>query len=551
MAALSPRAPFAWLLVPLLSGYIAAGFLPSAPLLLAMTGAAMAAAAAPLAWTRGTGATAAWAGLTFCGAAFLAAAFYQHRTQPPAEWDNLPPREAVLDLRVDRVFNSSGASPRAHGIAMVTGTEPHLDDLVGRKVYFSKTPPPETSSWSRGTRLQGSGLLERLEPEGTGAKSFQKYLAQAGAQFRFTRISMMGEPSPPTGFFGFCSRQHDRIEGFLRRSSIERAAIVDIYVAMLLGKRSALTPDQVESFLTTGTLHLFAISGLHIGVIALALHQFLALCRIPAKPAALIGLSLLVCFVGITGASPSAVRAFLMVLFFWGARFVNRAPNPVAALAASALLVLLLFPNQLFNPGFQLSYAVVAGILFLGLPLGDHLQEKWRPFRGLPETSLRRPHKFAIGCVRWTALTIGISLSATLLSSPLSIHYFGTFAPGAAIFNLVLIPAASLVIVAGFVCVLLSMAGLGALGAIFNHAGWLVIALMEQVVAAAPSIPGLFWHASFLSPWLGPATVAAVVGTLMVCSYGKWRAPRFHFVLPFAVFVLLLVSAARLTFIPL
>lgn len=552
MAFQSPRSPIAWLLIPLILGYLLAPNLPHGPILLAALGTALTVGALGAA----LGTSSRWGDiavpcLLFPAAMLLAASYLQHRTAPPPDWEWLPPREATFSLQVHRLFGSGSPSGSPRGFATVTEADPHLSDLIGEYVYFSMGPTEgDGQRWSRGTRLRTVGVLARITPEEAETSPFLAYLRQAGAHFQYRRVTLLEEPGANRGFFGFTAREHDRIEGFLRRGFNERSAsLANIYVAMLLGKRAELADAQRTAFLQSGTLHLFAISGLHIGVIAFALHNLLTLLRLPQKTAALIGLSLLLCFVGITGAPPSAVRAFLMVLFFWGAHFVGRAPNPVAALVNSAILVLLLFPQQLWSPGFQLSYAVVSGILLLGLPLGKYLCHKWALFSGLPPDSMTGPQRFMAGATDQFSAMLAVSLAASLLSAPLSIHYFGVFTPGAVLLNLVMIPAAGLVLVAGFINVFLSYLGLGLLGVPFNHAAWVVIAAMEGIVGASVSLPVLFWQGTFASPWHGPFIVCLLIASLLLCAHRGWRAPYFHFITPFLLFVLSLLVAARLTFL--
>lgn len=548
MAAPSPRAPLAWLLIPLVAGYLAASGLPAMPVFLALCGTGLCCAALATAWSRTTWVWRSWPLLALAAGTFLAGGYFQHRLKPPPGWEGLPPREAVFTLTVGSLFSSSSAGGRVHGFAVIEEAEGHLAELIGRKVYFSTGRAAENELWARSTRLRTTGILEALVANESEEDLFVRHLVRSGAQFQYRLVSLREEAIPGRGFFAFCARQSERFESYLRRGAPDGLSSVNVYVAMLLGKRAELSETQETAFLESGTLHLFAISGLHIGVIAFALHNFLSLLRVPQKPAAVIGLTLLLCFVGITGAAPSATRAFLMVLFFWGARFTTRAPNPAAALANSAFLVLLIFPGQLWSPGFQLSYSVVAGILFLGLPLGRHLQEKWAPFAGLPADSLNWLQRRIASTVHAVSMTFAISLSATLLSSPLSIHYFGIFSPGAVFINLLLIPAAALVIVAGFISVSLNLIAAGMFGVVFNHAGWLILILMEAIAKAAPSLP-LFWGATFFAPWVGPLSLSIVMVSLLVCAHRQWKAPFFHFVTPFLVFVLLLSAAARLTFL--
>ena len=85
----------------------------------------------------------------------------------------------------------------------------------------------------------------------------------------------------PSRFFLFCAQQNQKFEQFLRKGSEQNAGFAGITVAMLLGKKSALSHEQKAIFLATGVMHLFAISGLHVGMIALILFQFLSLLRWP------------------------------------------------------------------------------------------------------------------------------------------------------------------------------------------------------------------------------------------------------------------------------
>jgi competence protein ComEC len=547
MAASSPRAPLAWLLLPLLLGYLTADLLPVWPRIFAAIGLTLAAGALGATfWTSGWRQWV-WPVCACAGGYVLAVGYYQFRMAPPPGWDGLPPREAILSLEVSRLYAARDGWTTQRGIAVITTTDPHLADLRGQRIYFSARPDGTEDTWERGTVLHVRGVLERIASEDGAASDFATHLLRSGIHFRLTRITLE-DVDPPGVLPSFFASGRQRFENALRRGSSEDNAPVRVYVAMLLGMRAELAPEQKDRFLRSGTLHLFAISGLHIGVIAVALHTVLTLLRVPPKAGALVGLLLLFCFVGITGFSPSAVRAFFGVFFFWGARFCGRAPNPVAALANSAIAVLLLFPFQLWSPGFQLSYSVVAGILFLGLPLSKRWQERWTPYRYLPEASRTTWQSALAGSAHNLLLTLGVSLSATLMSSPLSIHYFGIFAPGAVLLNVLLVPLAGLVIVSGFISVSLDLLGLSAGGILFNHAAWVVVAVMDLGVRGAIALPGLFWLADFRSSLFAGLAVTAMLGALLACSHQRWREPFFHFVVPFGVFVLFLLSAARLTF---
>ena len=116
----------------------------------------------------------------------------------------------------------------------------------------------------------------------------------------------------------------------------------------------------------SGSMHLFAISGLNIGVIAIALNALLALGRVTRGPRFVLAATLLWVFVDITGASPSAVRAWLMATFLQAAFVFGRPGNVLAALAASAAASVAVAPLQVFT---MFALACSAGSFLLVLIL--------------------------------------------------------------------------------------------------------------------------------------------------------------------------------------
>ena len=238
-------------------------------------------------------------------------------------------------------------------------------------------------------------------------------------------------------------------------------------------------------------MHLFAISGLHIGVIAAALVACLRLIQIPNRFAPFIGLPILYLFVEITGGSPSAMRAFLMTLFFWAAYTVQRQRNLFAALIASAIGVLLVDPIQLWSLGFQLSYVVVASILLLGLPLQAALTEWAQPFRWLPKRDWSNGQRISQYCIDTFLLLFAISFSAWIASVPLSLGHFGYFSLPAVFVNMLLVNLAALVICIGALSLVCGHFISLNLAAFVNHAAWSVIACMNQIAEWVAALPGV------------------------------------------------------------
>jgi len=312
---------------------------------------------------------------------------------------------------------------------------------------------------------------------------------------------------------------------------------------MMLSQKHELSRDQEELFMHSGTMHLFAISGLHIGVIALGLQALLALLRLPAWVRFAAGTATLWLFVDITGASASAVRAFVMVAFLQSAFLLRRPGNALAALVASAFAVLLAAPLQLFTASFQMSYGIVAALLLLGLPLGESWQAKWRLFAGLPEVSWTWWQRALVFLQRKMLAALGLGVATALVAAVTGIAFFHLFTPGAIAANLALIPLASLAIMAGFVSLLCGVCGLLAASVLCNHAAGLVLAVIEWLIDRCVRVPGAFFPAAFTAPWWSGAALAAVLAACLAGYARRWR--RGSVWVPFAVLALVMILGVK------
>jgi competence protein ComEC len=253
---------------------------------------------------------------------------------------------------------------------------------------------------------------------------------------------------------------------------------------------------------------------LHIGVIATVIAQFLILVRVPRKLSPFIGLPLLYLYVEITGASPSAVRAFLMALFFWASFAFTRQRSPLAALAASAVFVLTFQPDQLWSVGFQLSYTVVLSILLFALPLYESASARLAPFRYLPKAS-RTPSQHLYAWVQDALLLLfAISFAAWLASAPLSAAFFGYLSPGAVLLNMALVNLAALAISAGVISLSVATLGGESLAAFVNHAAWVTIQGMDALVAWSAGVPGIILRCEGFDERIAYATLVAYFALL-------------------------------------
>jgi len=133
--------------------------------------------------------------------------------------------------------------------------------------------------------------------------------------------------------------------------------------SVFLGRRELLTKEEKLAFINTGTIHLLAISGLHIGIWSLILLFFLKIFNIKFKIRIIISLFVLFLYTFIIGAPPSAVRAFIIYVVFYFSFLLKRKIIPLNSLGLSGLVILFIWPFSVFDIGFWLSFICVFSLI--------------------------------------------------------------------------------------------------------------------------------------------------------------------------------------------
>jgi competence protein ComEC len=261
--------------------------------------------------------------------------------------------------------------------------------------------------------------------------------------------------------------------------------------AVLTGDRSGISVPATEEMRDSNLYHLVSISGMHMGIlvglvfglvrVGVALVPPLAL-RIQAKKAAaLVALPVAAFYLALAGRDIATERAFIMVAVMLVAILLDRQALTLRSVAMAALIVLLLRPEALVNPGFQMSFAAVAALVAAYQALG------------------RLPR--AEGWVHRLALPVGLlilsSLVAGLATAPLAAAHFNRVPHYGLLANLLAVPAMGLLVMpGGILMALLAPLGLGWLAAwpvelgsrwILWVASW--VAGMEGSVSAVPAPP--------------------------------------------------------------
>ena len=483
-----------------------------------------------------------WAGALVGGMILAGVVAYGVARDRLPEWETLPPREGELEVRWERRFGVGRDPAVVSGWGEVVAAPRHLRDLVGQRIHLSVRRGPEWR-WERppvGGVVRVVGRLTRLE-RSPPPDSFAGYLAGQGINFSLTPGLAGALRQPPGPYARFCQSVAERLRGILARGLEGRPQEAAILRAMLLGEQEALTPRQKEVFTRTGTLHVFSISGLHIGVIAVALAGLLGFLRLGAWGTFLSSAGLLWLYVDVTGRAPSAVRAFAMVVLVQAAWVWRRPRAAVPTLVASALGVLLVDPQQLFAASFQMSYGIVASLLMLGLPLAEAWQQRIRPWALLPLETWSGFQRALLAGSRGLVGSLAIGVATAPVSLLAGVVYFRLLTLGAVAANLVAVPLASLALLAGFASMISGLIGLNGASVVFNHGAALVLAGMDAILAFAEGVPGMHQPASFGDARLGFGALALVLGSILFGFHHGWERTVGGYWPPFGLAALVLI----------
>jgi len=270
-----------------------------------------------------------------------------------------------------------------------------------------------------------------------------------------------------------------------------------LLAALLAGDRSRLDLRTRDLFAGSGTMHVLAISGLHTGILFMVLMWLFSFFR-PTPLLLLVrgaaGLVLLWGYAFLTGLAPSVTRAALMFSLFLAAATLRRRTQPLNTLTAAAFLMLAVHPVLLRDTAFQLSFLAVLGILLIYLPLRQQVLTG----RPLPDAVI--------------SLFL-ISVSAQMMTFPLTLYYFHRFSFLSPFVNVLVVPLVTLILYAGIALFLLSWTPAVVVPVTLLHV--LTQALL-WVVGHAAALSRLRLDGVWLTPW------QVIMAYLLLAAFLLW-----------------------------
>jgi len=390
------------------------------------------------------------------------------------------------------------------------------------------TPGIVAREFFGGQRVEIEGVLAPPRtPVAEGVFDYRKFLSRQGIYHQLQVASTNDWRLAPGANRDAARPLADRFgewaKAALARGLPEEDEPLRLLWAMTLGWKTALNGEVSEPFMRSGTMHIFAISGLHVALIAGLLVLLLRVMRVPRAWCGWVVIPLIWFYAGATGWQASAIRSTIMMSVIIAGWALRRPSDLMNSLATAAFVILAWDPQQLFQAGFQLSFLVVfslalvtpifdllhkplmdpdpnrptpllqrlaaklplASLIFPDPLLPDDLRPRWQRWLGVP--------------LRWFFNALTTSLAAWLGSIPLVAYYFHLFTPVSLLANLVVVPLSSFALACNLASLAVT-AVIPGMAELFNHAAWFFMSLMVRLSDLAAQVPFSCYHVASPSP---------------------------------------------------
>lgn len=327
-------------------------------------------------------------------------------------------------------FSHNGIVDREVGIIYLQNVRVYDDDgnvtkYKGKvKTHMSLTARPD-KSYRIGDTLQLYGNIKRNELSAKDSYLVASY--NNGVRYTLSAESTIAveEGKPPL----FAKIKIAVKDGLMLKARGESANFI---YAMLFGDSSALSKDLKTNFSKVGAAHIFAVSGLHIGIIAAIIFFFTK--RLKEYKRFIILSLILIGYAFICGFSPSVVRAVVMICIFMLSRILGLRNDSMSTLSVAACVLLMFNPLNLFDLSFLMSFLAVIGIIFFAKPIKSSMSY-------LPQK---------------LSSMLSLSISVNIGIFPIMICYFGSLSWLFVVANMIIVPLISMIYPIIFILSLLS-----------------------------------------------------------------------------------------------
>lgn len=379
--------------------------------------------------------------------------------------------------------------------------------FVPRRVIVSvrKEKEAEGRALRVGSILRVNGVLEPFPlPRNPGEFNYGRYLDLNGIQGIIYVRSW--EDLQVLEGYGYSAGQRilDNLRSMIaetldRLHGVEQSSFLK---GILLADRGEISPDLKQSFVDTGTIHVLAVSGLHVGIVAVVFYALFGLLRFGRRAIIFLTIAGLFVYMLLTGSTPSVIRATIMASIILLGQVFERRGDIYNSLSVAAIIILLWDPRQLFNVGFQLSFAAVLSIVAL-YPILANLIKKI-------------PERFEeIKAIDYVLKLFAVSLAAQLGTLPFTAFYFERISVVSLLANLIVVPVVGLNVTIGFASLAAALFSnwIAQCYAALNN---VLVSFLLGFVKAASSVPFAFVETSHLTAQFPLCYYVGIVGVFYV-----------------------------------
>jgi competence protein ComEC len=393
------------------------------------------------------------------------------------------------------------------GISEVSGLLPCI-------LYSRKIPIPEGSSISM------QGKIKRY------SRPFRPYRIRSissKTNFKYRLVVDATAPDPiifkrGKSFFG---NIQDSISNAINRYPF--GGYGNLLKAMVIGDTRELSPATRGRFAQSGIAHVLAVSGLHVGILAIVLNFILSIFSISRKFRSLIIVFIIFCYAGICGFRPPVIRAFIMISMVFSARIIERTKNVENSIFVALIAILVIYPPSLFGPSIQLSFAAVWGITTFYSPILSIIKKRFRLTRGI---------EYFVGL-------FVISGIATATTAPIVAAHFKYIPLYGIAANLLAVPMTFAIVSSGMASIFLIFLGATAapLATLSSFITGTLLAILSLLTEFVSSLP----YASIFTGKVSPLVGITLIAWLYIISRARGRNTfkKAAFYIPLALLLVL------------
>jgi competence protein ComEC len=310
---------------------------------------------------------------------------------------------------------------------------------INNKILLYLSKDSISGNLKKGDIITAIGRFLKLKSASGGKFDYAEYMQRRGILYsvfiaknkwvkadisNISFIERLGE---------FCK---DKVLAIFKKAGLEGRNF-SVVSALTIGYKADLDKETRQAYISSGTMHILAVSGLHVGIIYLLLNfilSFLDGIKFGGTFKSVLIITLVGFYAFVTGLSPSILRAALMLYMICFSKLFNRSSFIYNALAISAFLIVLYNPVQITDVGFQLSYVAVLSIVV------------FYPF-------IYKLLSFKFNVIDKIWQLAAVSIAAQIGTFPLSLYYFNQFPSFFLLSNLLIIPVSTFAMYLAFILI--------------------------------------------------------------------------------------------------